>query len=293
MTYGDDTTYSGLAATHSTAVYDDATSGGYVFDLFEMDLSLNVDPSFAAALTGFTGFTEVSAVAQIDVSASKFNNIFSITTDSSDIDDIEDSDIKFSVESTFTYPFVDSGDVSLAFSNAQIKYGAINNQYLDQSLKKDVVRNIAKSITGGYAVADIFSNEEELLNDVSNQDISMHDNFFQIINSVKELDQSYTVNAFGDLTADQARVLKTAQALFTVNATDDGGPRQDALFADLSNASVDASGNAKSETTVSLKFSVGDTIALRIQYDPNDSSAPGMGENPVNSRSYKILLKLT
>ena len=289
-TYGDDNTFSNLATTHNNAVYS-SDSGTYVFDLFEMDLSLNVDPSFAAQLA-FSGFTEVSAVAQIDVSASKFNNFFSITTDSSDIDNVQSSDIKFSVESTFTYPFLDYGDVSLAFSNAQIKYGAINNQYADQSVKKDVVRNIAKSITGGYAVADIFSNEEELLNDVSNQDISMHNNFFQIITSVKDTGQS-TVDAFASLSDDQARVLKTAQALFTVNATDDGGARQEALFADLSDASVDDNGDAKSETTVPLRFSVGDMIALRIQYDPNSSPVQGMGDNHVKSRSYKILLNLT
>ena len=80
---------------------------GYVFDLFEADISLTVDPSYAEALTGGAGFGVVDAVASFDLSAESFNNLFFITVDSSDIDDTSVNDVVFSVVSSeFQYPFV-------------------------------------------------------------------------------------------------------------------------------------------------------------------------------------------
>lgn len=289
------TTDSSFAATLYTGTASEIT--GYVFDLFQADVSLTLDPSFAAALPGGSGFAAVDAIATFDLSASVFNNLFFITVDSSDIDNVEGNDVVFSIDgNAVQYPFIDS-DGSMAFSNSTIKFGAVNNQYVDQSLKKDIVRHVAKSITGGYAVADIFSNEAELIADVVAQDVSLHNILNTAIDALKNITQGYTVDqidATGINDADQLRFFQVAQSLFGINVNDTGaGGRQEALFADLSNASVDGNGNALASVTVPLKFKVGDAIALRIQYDPNSSPVDGMGDNTISSRSYKILIPLS
>ena len=302
---GDNTDYQSLTTDSSFAATlytgDASEITGYVFDLFQADVSLTLDPSFAAHLPGGTGFAAVDAIATFDLSASVFNKLFFITVDSSDIDNVEGNDVVFSIDgSAVKYPFVEANgasDVSMAFSNSTIKYGAINNQYVDQSLKKDIVRHIAKSITGGYAVADILSNESELIADVEAQDVSLHEILGSAIDSLKAVTEGYTVDQINDDTIDdldQRRFFQVAQSLFGINVNDTGdGGRQEALFADLSNASVDGNGNALASVTVPLKFTVGDAIALRIQYDPNSSPVDGMGDNTIPSRSYKILIPLT
>lgn len=302
---GDNSDYQSLTTDSSFAATlyagDASEITGYVFDLFQADVSLTLDPSFAAALPGGSGFTAVDAIATFDLSASVFNNLFFITVDSSDIDNVEGNDVVFSIDgSAVQYPFVEASgasDVSMAFSNSTIKFGAVNNQYVDQSLKKDIVRHIAKSITGGYAVADIFSNESELIADVVSQDDSLHNTLNTAIDALKSITQGYTVdqiNATDISDTDQLRFFQVAQSLFGINVNDTGaGGRQEALFADLSNASVDTNGDPLASVTVPLKFTVGDAIALRIQYDPNSSPVDGMGDNTIPSRSYKILIPLS
>jgi len=299
---GDNDKYASLTLDSSFAATSTGSSenipgvDGYVFDLFQADVSLTLDPSFAAALPGGTGFAAVDAIATFDLSASVFNNLFFITVDSSDIDNVDGNDVVFSIDaSAVVYPFVDS-DGSMAFSNSTVQYGAVNNQYADQSMKKDIVRHIAKSITGGYAVADIFSNEAELITDVEAQDVSLHDILGSAIDSLKAVTGGYTVDQINNtnLDTDELRFFQVAQSLFGINVNDSGaGGRQEALFADLSDNSVDGSGNALASVTVPLTFKVGDAIALRIQYDPNSSPVGGMGDNTISSRSYKILIPLT
>ena len=71
MGYGDDVDYQSLTTDSSfaaTLYTGDATEiDGYVFDLFQADVSLTLDPSFAAALPGGTGFTAVDAIATFDL----------------------------------------------------------------------------------------------------------------------------------------------------------------------------------------------------------------------------------
>lgn len=307
-TYGDNDSYDDFisANTNAANAFSDSTIGvnGFVFDLFQADISLNVDPSYAAALEGGTGFIGVDAVAVFDMSAEVFNKLFFITVDSSDIDNTPSNDIKFSIDSSnFKYPFVvDDGagnDVSMSFSNSAVVNGAVNNQYVDQSLKKDVVRHIAKSVTGGYAVADIFSNESELLADVSDQDELIHSTLHNAIDNLTSASYSSDqINATNITDADELRFFQIAQALFAINLNDSTSGRQGDIYEDLSNNSVDGNGDPLASVTVPLRFAVGDAIALRIQYDPNSSPVGGdanasMGTNPIPSRSYKILIPLS
>ena len=110
-TYGDDSQYDLTAKNNNAATVSSGVVpgvNGYIFDLFQADVSLAVDPSYAAALAGGEGFDAVHAVAVFDLSAEMFNNLFFITVDSSDIDDTSANDIIFSIDgSNFEYPFLE------------------------------------------------------------------------------------------------------------------------------------------------------------------------------------------
>lgn len=288
-------TYDVLASDASNSVYEGGGATGitgYIFELFQADISLTVDPSFAAAIFQTDSFAAVDAVATIDVSLASFNNLFFITVDSSDIDDTSADDVIFSIDSSFTNPFTVDG--SMVFSDATVQAGNVNVRYADQALKKDVVRHIAKEVTGGYAVADIFSNEGSLLNDVVDRDVEIHTQLNAAIDGIRSDNDGVTVNEIAGIPdADQKRFYQIAHSLFGLTVNDPGG-RQATLYTDLSNASVDTDGTPIDQTTVTvpLKFIAGDAIALRISYDPASSPVSGLGSNTIENRSYKIILRL-
>lgn len=250
---------------------------GYIFDLFATDVSLAVDPSFAAALLAGGGFATVDAVASMDMPASTFNTLIQITVDSSDLDNTPANDVVYSFGSA--NPFA-----NIQVSNATVKSGHTNAVYGDSPLDKDLVRHIAKEITGGYAVADIFANEAQLVTDVSDQNAAVGTGIGDIITDLSNVG-GVTADAFPQDT-DQNRAFNIAQTLFGLNVND--SVRQGLLFDDLSG---NATGSATN--TANLRFAVGDAIAIRVNYDPAASPATGMGTNPVSSRSYKVLIKLT
>lgn len=282
------TDYSGLASGSSAAYDLSSLTGaaatdlagitGYVFELFDSDVSLTIDPSFAASIAALSGLGAVDAVAYMTAPASDFNSFIQITVDSSDIDDLSANDAKYGINSSFVNPF----DVS--FSNAEVKYGQINTAYADQIVAKDIVRHVAKSITGGYAVADIFTNETAMKNDVHNRDADFTTDLSATLSAIVT---EGPLSPDGFAGSDYTTFYSAAQSLFIINSND--ATRRLDLFADLSNNSS----NGSATNTANLRFYTGDAIALKINYDPASSPVTGMGSNTISSRSYRVLIELT
>jgi hypothetical protein len=244
------------------SVYTD--SGNYVFELVGLDVSLNLDVSASYEDEIIQqGLPDVSAVATIDISASDFSDVFKITIDSSDIDDLSANDVIYDV-SDATFP-------SISYSSATVTSGKVNSTYTDQSLKKDLVRSIAKAITGGYAASDIFSNESLLLADVVDHDASFSEAFSTILADVS----SSTYPAVTD-------ILSTAKNLLAVTLGVES--RRNTLFADISNAT-----QSGGSITVPLAFVAGDKLVVRIKYDPANDHP---NSTNVTSRTYKVVLNL-
>lgn len=287
-----------LSGSLDTSAYS-ATAGnsidgvtGYVFDLFESDVSFTVDASFAQAVLAGTGFTAVNAVASIDASAADFNGLFFITVDSSDVDDLSNTDVKFSIEkgdSRFSNPF---GDIS--FSQSTVRSGVVNTAYGTTLLDRDLVRHVAKEITGGYAAADIFANELELVNDVIDRDVDVGNDITALIDDISAAGQQ-PVSEFHNLTSSRQRFFYVANTLFALNVADDASFSSNAgRLYDLYQAiQAGAPSSGTSSVTVPLKFNPGEAIAVRINYGPKQSPAPGMGNNPISDRSYKVLIVLS
>ena len=70
---------------------------GYVFEISSFDVSstLQFDPTFDTAIQQGLGFDDVSSIAMIDVSLSQFNSLFSLQSDSDDLDDLSINDLKY------------------------------------------------------------------------------------------------------------------------------------------------------------------------------------------------------
>ena len=168
--------------------YDETTGikdriNGIVIELFDVSINLTKDPGYDVdiCVNIIKGF-DASAVAVLDVSVDLINDakLFQIRVDSLDLEDNSNNDILFAVNSKFANCFS-----NIDFSEATVKAGNINSSYSLQKIKHDLIRSIAKDITGGYAAADIFSNESELVTDVYNRNSDIATNLFNKFNKLK------------------------------------------------------------------------------------------------------------
>ena len=289
-------------------------SAGYVFEINDFDIShtLALDPSFEQIFdTQITGLPDVSAVAILDVSLSQYRSLFSFTTDSEDINDLSNEDLKFGINNiTDLSGFDVSGlnDISgffneFVFSDATVVENRINTSYAvsEQQIKKDYVRDLAKQVTGGYTASDIFGNETNLRNAVVSLDASFQESLTSTLSTLWGLDHLTPAEVTDS--HNYATVYRAAQALFTVNTLsandnerlttllDDisyvSSIRTETTASDLSLNSEDPSLNSME---VPLRFHAGDKIAVRLVYNPKSDDP--IGSNRISSRSYKVLLNL-
>ena len=274
----------GLTASTLT-VYQESGQTGYTFELLGFDIShdLTVDPSFAQAVAQAAGVGAVDAVVDMDVSATDFNGMFQIKLDSSDILDASASDIFYGVSADYAYP-------DLSYSAGTVSTGNMNSTTgYNQILEYDLVRHLAFRVTGGYAAADIFSNEVALIIDVASRDAEFNTSFQTILDGL-ETAGFKTIN---DITNASNSELIAAVNLLTVTLNDNGQygtgsdyARRTTLLSDIATAGASETG----EIQVPLKFVAGDQLIMRLNYEPN-SSTP-IGANTITDRSYKVVITL-
>ena len=264
-------------ATH----VDYSDISGTVYELFDIgDVSINEDPSFHQFVDTVTGLAAVNAVAITTgtVSASSFDGLFKIETDSDDLTDADATDIKFSFDGTVGFPTV-------SFGASKVVTGAISGgDGTTQTIAHDFVRHIAYRITGGYSSADIFNNESTLVNAVNEADTSLNTSLTSRMSDLTFSDAHATQTT--DLTDDQQRLRDIAKQILGLRLANDSD--RTTLLADLADNGNDG--------VASLKFAKGDAIAVRVNYKPNNDNSSqdlGMGGNTITDRSYKILIKLS
>ncbi len=272
----------------------------FVFEFLPMNISTNIRvvPIFQTFEETNLGFIDVSATAIIDVSANNFSKLFKFKSNDITFDDYPNQDITYGVGNVSCF------DVS--FSRATVISGWANQatQYLSNtSIAADYIRNIAKEITGGLALADIFSNQTEIVDGIVNLDASLNQNLNQKIRT------NYATYSYVDgmLTyPDNSNNLYTTSCkqlldglLSSVTTT-----RGQDFLKDLKQQSYDNLINegliGDNETTYYINFMPGDVLAVRIAYIPKNGDGvpagnPGnyLGVNPLHTRSYKVFLKMT
>lgn len=280
--------------TNHVYYLDVTDTSGYVFEIAVFDTSgtLGVDPTFDTAIQQDLGLEDVDAIAVLDVSLQDFNSIFVFQSDSDDLDDLSVNDLKFGLNSSAMNLFSDT-----SFSFAEVVENKVNTYYSDQNIHDDYVRNLAYQITGGYSAADIFSNEEGLVQGVKDLDPSFQETFNNTLNTLI-LDTSNngtkSLPEINNLTTNST-VFKSAIALLTINLNSSSdSSRLNTLFTDIAAASAAAatSENNVGPITVPIRFHSGDKIALRIVYKSDPYTTPFGEDRTIQPRSYKVILNL-
>jgi len=302
-------------ASLTTNIQEEAGNNFYVtndnfvvFEFFSMDMSqsFNVSTSFIPVIRQGQ-FTNVSAIATLTVPSINFSNLFHFKTDDNVSGDGNDWRINSSTNSIRFGCGNASTFTGISYSNASVTVGRINNAtiYTNNTLiKQDYVRSLARDVTGGYAMSEIFTNEEQLFDGVTFLDLSFNTSMNQI------LEESISGNngeLYLDPADDDTKVALSCQNLvanlFALNSSvsPDGSDHFDnastysrgqLFLSDLALQTTDT--NSSKEFRVF--FRKNDVLAVKLTYAPYGSvngvdSSPGNNAgNQIFSRSYKIYL---
>jgi len=315
------------------------TDCSFAFEFIAMNTSstFNVSPEFER-VTANVGFPDVDSVGILDVPASNFSRLFYIKTN--DLEFIRTSGIGLTNTSygVVGNPALSVTDGVIPFhaypSNFSYAYSKIRGGYANPTLDladntllyQDYVRYTAKSITGGYALSDIFSNEQALLNGVANMDPLFNFNLSTLLNnasgcenvsanitpsmthynfviSCKTLVDNLLADAVNENTNNASSYLRGKQ--FLADLEIQSKLQEDANYLNVANMSnsgentslVNFSGFSTKKYWVI--FHPGDVMAIRLNYFPKNGSgnkatnaSGNLGGNPINDRSYKIYLNM-
>ena len=321
------------------------TDCSFAFEFIAMNTSTiyKVSPEFES-ISQNVGFPEVDSVGILDVPAANFSKLFYFKTN--DLEYILAHPNEYNVGETNTsygvigtpdlgvtdgvIPF-DTYRVNFSYGFSKIRGGFANPalSFADNTLLyQDYVRYTAKSITGGYALSDIFTNEQDLLKGVTNMDPSFNENLTNLLKNASDCEnvshlidpthknynfviscKSLVDNLLSDATnADTTNVSSYLRGRqFLKDLEIQSKLQEDANFADpalqfngdgVNTSLVNFSGiNTKKYWVV---FHPGDVMAIRLNYRPKNgngntattNAGANLGGNPINDRSYKIYLKM-
>jgi len=263
----------------------------FEFTAFDISNQFAVLPAFS--LNSNNGFNRVNAIAKIFIEKSRLNNLFYFKGYPYDDSNMELEQLPEMYGINMSHEF------SIAYSNASVTSGAVNSTN-NPKLKADYVNYLAYAITGGYNLANIFKNEGELLNEVTNMDsrfntiintniANINNNFSTVNSSIVTINGN---NIFFDDYNNNSIYINSCKELLNGLLTIADTPRGEVFFDDLENQSN--ANNNKNESYYAINFSQGDILSIVLNYIPsNGNMRPiiGLGDNLVYTRSYKILLE--
>jgi hypothetical protein len=310
----------------STSLYTNQyTDCSFVFEFLPMDVnvSFSVDAVFEKVINN-VGLSPVDSVATLNVTASNFSRLFYFkTNDLDNLSNVNDptNNMSYGVIGTPSL-YVTTGvnpfhDISYANANVHAGFANPALAYIgNTSVYQDYVRYTAKSITGGYALSDIFSNETQLLEGVGLMDPRFNASFTELLNNASNCENTsggmnsvpskypYVLSCktlVDNLLNDATNAGNTSSFVRGQKFLDDLRIQSETYSNNLSNVSSDTvnlSGFA--DNTYWVIFQPGDVMAVRLTYTPkNGSGNPAvtdgkqLGTNAIAGRSYKIYLRMT
>ena len=315
---------SNLRAQSQSLYTTQYTDCSFVFEFLPMDVNVSygVDAIFEKVMAN-VGFSPVDAVATLNVSRMNFSRLFYFKTN--DLDNLTDAsdainNVSYGVigtpglgVTTGVNPFY-----NISYANSNIHAGFANPalSYVgNTSLYQDYVRYTAKSITGGYALADIFSNEEQLLRGVGLMDPSFNASFSTLLNNASNCENTssgmnpanektpYVLSCktlVDNLLNDATSATETSSFIRGKKFLEDLKTQSDAYSYNLANVTQDNVNLSGVDGNVFwVIFQPGDVMAVRLTYTPkNGVGSPAktdgklLGSNPIAARSYKIYLRM-
>lgn len=265
-------------------------------DIVLSDLSFSVQ-MLAATMDTKTPplLYDVSAVAVFTVSTGAMRDVFQFRTDSSDITNAANEDLKYFVDMTqwpvgieinpanaaldYTAPSISSGAI------AYYSYNTEQEQFTNMMVKHDFVRYLALQLFGSYDATDIFNNEEELVS-----------NLEYICDGSEPghvwYDISYALNRVSingthpGLTQDN---LTEMNCMTNDTTTPDNLCRE--MFLQIAAVTPERLQNVQqTQSPQPLLFQDGDSINFTVNFYPADGQEQLTGVNPIPARPYQIKL---
>lgn len=288
-------------------------------DAFSYDTSNNIIFEFTAVNIGnqfatlpvfekfqIPGFPNVSAIALHTIPAAKLDELFYFEGNFLNTGEI--TPLYYGINTSYKF--------NVSYSNASLTFGAINNSNIP-IVKADYVNYLAYAITGGYNLADIFDNQQALLDEVVSMDTRFNNTInttisnMSLSSTVPEITKIVNINNgsvffdtepgavgnTGDNVSRNSSYIDSCRTLVNGLLSITNTPRgmtflNDISGQNLSSINTDASNNLTSYYYV--KFHPGDIVSLVLKYIPYSGNGQSIiGSNPVYTRPYKIMLLCT
>lgn len=317
----------------STNLYsNNYTDCSFAFEFLGMDASASyqVSPEFEKIQQN-VGFADVDSIGFLNVPASNFSRVFYIKTNNLDtITESITNNMSYGVIGNPTKQVTDgiipfeTFPRNFSYSYSNIRAGFANPALefsQNTSLYQDYVRYTAKSITGGYALSDVFQNEQALLRGVTQMDGDFNTDLTRLLRNASDCENVSTaiipsVKDYNFLLSCKTLVDNLLADATTTNANNTSsyarGKRfledlkiqsNDIYNTNISNANLSAenvSFAAFGSNKYWVVFHPGDVMAIRLTYKPKNgngniasNSLGNLGGNVINDRSYKIYLNMT
>jgi hypothetical protein len=270
--------------------------GGIIFEF----TAINVSNQFLTLPTfenvPILGFSDVSAIATIPITASALDRLFYFKGQNYGNDTTTIIPVMYGINVSYKF--------NVSFSDASLTYGAINT-IGPPPLKADYVNYLAYAITGGYNVASIFSNEDKLLDGVTNMNASFNNTINDSISNINtnfstintKIEIINNENIFFDNVENNSIFIQSSKKLLDGLLSIPSSVRGEKFFTDIeiqSNQDINADATNSLSSYYYIKFYPGDILSIVLNYIPYNGNASSIiGDNLVYTRSYKILLKCT
>lgn len=224
------------------------------------------------ALASQTSSGEVNvAFTWTDANNGEWSKLFSFKTDSTDLTDISNNtDIRMEVNENQFYSANFISDETVTLSAGTDTSAPIDS--INESIAKEYVRHLAKSIFGRTATADLFQNEEALVSDIEGSHGASV--LADIKTALKPTNYTY-------LQSNANPAWLVLSALLNV----DSGTRFD-------EAGITLADDSNNTGYKHMPLKAGDKLVFTVKYNVVDYTTHGIGENNVPARTYKITITL-
>jgi hypothetical protein len=257
----------------------------FVIDNFETSITLDV----CGIMVGQSYLIDASAHALLNVMTSKLKQSFAIQSDSSDVLNAADSDLKFylGVDSFWDAGFgINPADADVAASGGSL--GPIASGFTSDKnmVCHDFVRFIADKLFNTHHGVDLLDNERELLDDIRKQ---ARDVWTTMASEVNKYGDGTSVGSGTHLD------MKTDASGLKYSQNDLSESIVRKVYVQMINS---ASGRERFKTGVvsgskfSLPFEDNDTIEIKITINPESNQHTLTNVPSLGARSYKIIYKL-
>lgn len=221
-----------------------------------------------------------NAVSFIEANNSDFYNLFQITIDVSNINNINTNNVKYGFSSNSGFSNL---NLSQSVTKAGKSGGVINN-YIDQSIKMDVQRHVLFEKYNNVVV-DTLPKQSTFLNNASIIDETIESNIINTINDLISEGPKSLTEISGNLHEYYYNIEKK---LLELTLQDQN--RLDVFQNDISLAQYFNPG--AQELNVNLKFLPGDSIMIYVNYNFDLSDVSNIIMNNIDSKSYRVLIKM-